>query len=466
MPRLCSTLAVAVIALAAVSTVDASRYWDSYTLKTKWDVLIDRLCSPAMSNEHVYSRHFARHYPVPRHTNKHDVAVTGIETAGKVAIAGEEAQASNPERRSDIVNNVRTIGDHSEFHEGFVIPPPPGANEAIKKAVSVDGRSLVDVTEAFSGRSLESDPELGKNFLTKAASKLLHHGAKHAGDVADGASAVDTASEPVQTRSLSDSDPELGKSSLSFTYESKGLTNVTVSRNFLTKAASKLLHHGAKHAGDVADGASAVDTASEPVQTRSLSDSDPELGKSSHFSVYGAKELTHITVSRNFLTKAASKLLHHGAKHTDDVADGASAVDTAADPVESRSLSDPDYVSLNRRTRKKKTGAKAKAAPAPKADEEHKEKPKEAPKEKAKEEPPKPKTEPEHKEEHPPASPPKEETKPAPNEGTTSTGTNKHDVAVAGLTAAGNAAVAFAGMHGSDSTPMMDTSSPDTSAPA
>ncbi|KAJ3769227.1 hypothetical protein FB446DRAFT_748804 [Lentinula raphanica] len=382
-----------------------------------------------MSNEHVYSRHFARHYPVPRHTNKHDVAVTGIETAGKVAIAGEEAQASNPERRSDIVNNVRTIGDHSEFHEGFVIPPPPGANEAIKKAV--DGRSLVDVTEAFSGRSLESDPELvGRNFLTKAASKLLHHGAKHAGDVADGASAVDTASEPVQTRSLSDSDPEL------------------VSRNFLTKAASKLLHHGAKHAGDVADGASAVDTASEPVQTRSLSDSDPEL------------------VSRNFLTKAASKLLHHGAKHTDDVADGASAVDTATDPVESRSLSDPDYVSLNRRTRKKKTGAKAKAAPAPKADEEHKEKPKEAPKEKAKEEPPKPKTEPEHKEEHPPASPPKEETKPAPNEGTTSTGTNKHDVAVAGLTAAGNAAVAFAGMHGSDSTPMMDTSSPDTSAPA
>ncbi|KAJ4473753.1 hypothetical protein J3R30DRAFT_3511412, partial [Lentinula aciculospora] len=107
MPRLSSTIAVAVIALAAIGTVDG--------------------LSPRTSNDRIYSRHFARHHPAPR-TNKHDVAVSGLETAGNAAVAGLELQGSSssePQRRSYEVNEIRTtVSVSPELHEGVVITPP------------------------------------------------------------------------------------------------------------------------------------------------------------------------------------------------------------------------------------------------------------------------------------------------------------------------------------------------------
>ncbi|KAJ4000956.1 hypothetical protein F5050DRAFT_1803705 [Lentinula boryana] len=160
MPRLSSTLAVAIIALTAVSTVDA--------------------LSLSTSNERVYSRHFSRHFPVPRHTNKHDVAVSGLETVGKVAVAGAEMQGasvSEPQRRSDVGNGIRATGASAEFHEGYVIPAPPEATVTIKNA-QLDSRSF-----------------------GKEAAKFLDH----AGKAAEGADAVGTVAETVSGRSLLDS---------------------------------------------------------------------------------------------------------------------------------------------------------------------------------------------------------------------------------------------------------------------
>ncbi|KAJ3886545.1 hypothetical protein GG344DRAFT_69583 [Lentinula edodes] len=105
MPRLSSTIAVAIIAFTAIGAVDAS--------------------SLTTSDERVYSRHFARHHPAPRASNKHDVAVAGLETIGKTAVAGAELQGastSEPQRR-DEVHEIRDAVISKPNESGFIPPP-------------------------------------------------------------------------------------------------------------------------------------------------------------------------------------------------------------------------------------------------------------------------------------------------------------------------------------------------------
>ncbi|GAW07465.1 hypothetical protein LENED_009458 [Lentinula edodes] len=136
MPRLSSTIAVAIIAFTVIGAVDAS--------------------SLTTSDERVYSRHFSRHHPAPRASNKHDVAVAGLETIGKTAVAGAELQGASTSE-----SQRRSNPDESEF-----IPPPK----------NVGSRSL-------------HQRHLGK------AVKLLEHAAK----ASEGAAAVGTAAEGAES---------------------------------------------------------------------------------------------------------------------------------------------------------------------------------------------------------------------------------------------------------------------------
>ncbi|KAJ3872858.1 hypothetical protein F5051DRAFT_506867 [Lentinula edodes] len=151
MPRLSSTIAVAIIAFTVIGAVDAS--------------------SLTTSDERVYSRHFSRHHPAPRASNKHDVAVAGLETIGKTAVAGAELQGASTSE-----SQRRSNPDESEF-----IPPPK----------NVGSRSL-------------HQRHLGK------AVKLLEHAAK----ASEGAAAVGTAAEGAESnegRSLDHEYVSLGK---------------------------------------------------------------------------------------------------------------------------------------------------------------------------------------------------------------------------------------------------------------
>ncbi|KAJ3899662.1 hypothetical protein F5879DRAFT_493270 [Lentinula edodes] len=136
MPRLSSTIAVAIIAFTGICAVDAS--------------------SLTTSDERVYSRHFARHHPVPRASNKHDVAVAGLETIGKTAVAGAELQGASTSE-----SQRRSNPDESEF-----MPPPK----------NVGLRSL-------------HQRHLGK------AVKLVEHAAK----ATEGAAVVGTAAEGAES---------------------------------------------------------------------------------------------------------------------------------------------------------------------------------------------------------------------------------------------------------------------------
>ncbi|KAJ3804327.1 hypothetical protein F5876DRAFT_83356 [Lentinula aff. lateritia] len=103
MPKLSSTIAIAIIAFTAISAVDAS--------------------SLTTSDERVYSRHFARHHPTPRAS---DVAVAGLETIGKTAVAGAELQGASTSE-----SQRRSNPDESEF-----MPPPKNVGlRSLGKAV-------------------------------------------------------------------------------------------------------------------------------------------------------------------------------------------------------------------------------------------------------------------------------------------------------------------------------------------
>ncbi|KAJ4496328.1 hypothetical protein C8J55DRAFT_17631 [Lentinula edodes] len=171
MPRLSSTIAVAIIAFTAIGAVDAS--------------------SLTTSDERVYSRHFARHHPAPRASNKHDVAIAGLETIGKTAVAGAELQGastSEPQRR-DEVHEIRDAVISKPNESGFIPPPEDVGFHSLHRR------------------------HLGK------AVKFL----EHAGKATEGAAVVGTATEDAKDsnegRSLVRSDDhESGKSSSSFAY--------------------------------------------------------------------------------------------------------------------------------------------------------------------------------------------------------------------------------------------------------
>ncbi|KAJ3861516.1 hypothetical protein EV359DRAFT_66417 [Lentinula novae-zelandiae] len=154
MPRLSSTIAVAIIAFTAIGAVDAS--------------------SLTTADERVYSRHFARHHPAPRASNKHDVAVAGLETIGKTAVAGAELQGASTSE-----SQRRSNPDESES-----MPPPKNvkllehAEKATEGAAAVgtaaDGaESAKDSNE---GRSLDHEyVSLGKRKKPKKAKSKPKH---------------------------------------------------------------------------------------------------------------------------------------------------------------------------------------------------------------------------------------------------------------------------------------------------
>ncbi|KAH7879147.1 uncharacterized protein C8R40DRAFT_1167110 [Lentinula edodes] len=148
MPRLSSTIAVAIIAFTGICAVDAS--------------------SLTTSDERVYSRHFARHHPVPRASNKHDVAVAGLETIGKTAVAGAELQGASTSE-----SQRRSNPDESEF-----MPPPK------------NGR----LTQTHTFFRLVGLRSLHQRHLGKAV-KLVEHAAK----ATEGAAVVGTAAEGAES---------------------------------------------------------------------------------------------------------------------------------------------------------------------------------------------------------------------------------------------------------------------------
>ncbi|KAJ3928721.1 MAG: hypothetical protein NXY57DRAFT_964275 [Lentinula lateritia] len=169
MPRLSSTIAVAIIAFTAIGAVDAS--------------------SLTTADERVYSRHFARHHPAPRASNKHDVAVAGLETIGKTAVAGAELQGastsesqrrSNPDESESMPppKNVGSRSLHQRHHLGKAVKLLEHAEKATEGAAAVgtaaDGaESAKDSNE---GRSLDHEyVSLGKRKKPKKAKSKPKH---------------------------------------------------------------------------------------------------------------------------------------------------------------------------------------------------------------------------------------------------------------------------------------------------